>query len=209
MKITNKLYNENGERLIVKNSQDDKKRIPVVFAHVDVVNGNGLKLNADSLEVSRERYPLLFEHSDNRVEDVVGYIETSGKPNDAGEFVGYITFYENTTQGQHASQLWADGVLDELSVSYFVTEYEDIDNLDGDYYLNVLSAILKEVSIVSVGADRDTHEIKDEEPEDDTEEPDENETTDDEQDENADETRDNDQEQQLNALKLEVLRGLA
>ena len=102
----------------------------------------------------------MYEHSDNSIDNVVGYVETDGKPNDKGEFVGYITFYD-TPNGQHARQLWEDGVLDELSVAYFVEDAEKIDSLDNDYYLNILKATLKEISLVSVGADRNTGAVDD------------------------------------------------
>ena len=180
MKIRTKVVNASGEEIA---PEDVSTKITVVYAHTDEVNDNGLKLNADSLIVTREKYPLLYEHSDNSIDNVVGYVETDGKPNDKGEFVGYITFYD-TPNGQHARQLWADGVLDELSVAYFVEEAEKIDSLDNDYYLNILKATLKEISLVSVGADRNTgavdelSEASDDEPEDepgeDKEEPSEN-----------------------------------
>lgn len=168
MKIRTKVVNASGEEIA---PEDVSTKIAVVYAHTDEVNDNGLKLNADSLIVTREKYPLLYEHSDNNIDNVVGYVETDGKPNENGEFVGYITFYD-TPNGQHARQLWADGVLEELSVSYFVEEAEKIDSLDNDYYLNILKATLKEISLVSVGADRNTgavdelSEDSDDEPED-------------------------------------------
>lgn len=183
MKIRTKVVNASGEEIA---PEDVSTKIAVVYAHTDEVNDNGLKLNADSLIVTREKYPLLYEHSDNNIDNVVGYVETDGKPNENGEFVGYITFYD-TPNGQHARQLWTDGVLEELSVSYFVEEAEKIDSLDNDYYLNILKATLKEISLVSVGADRKTGEVgkeqdePEDEPEDkptdepeDTEEPSEN-----------------------------------
>ena len=172
MKITNKLIDEKDNTIsvadFIKNATETtetpapKKRIEVVFAHTDIVNENRLKLNADSIKITREKYPLLFEHSDINVSNVVGYIETTGKPNEKGEFVGYITFYD-TENGKHAERLWSDGVYNELSVGYFVEEYEVMDDLNGGEYLSVLSCVLKEVSIVSVGADRDTGETKTEE----------------------------------------------
>ena len=174
MKVHNKLVDVNNNAIttetLKKNATGETvKGVTVVYAHVDVVNNNGLKLNSDSIEVTREKYPVLVEHSDARVEDVVAYITTDGKPNKQGEFIGVIHFY-NTEQGKHAAQLWADGVYNELSVSYYIQDCEIIDDLDGGEYINVKSALLKEVSIVSVGADRDTHEIKtDDEP---TDEPD-------------------------------------
>lgn len=152
MKIRTKVVNASGEEIA---PEAVSTKIAVVYAHTDEVNDNGLKLNADSLIVTREKYPLLYEHSDNSIDNVVGYVETDGKPNENGEFVGYITFYD-TPNGQHARQLWTDGVLEELSVSYFVEEAEKIDSLDNDYYLNILKATLKEISLVSVGADRKT-----------------------------------------------------
>lgn len=155
MKIRSKVVNASGEEIA---PEAVSTKIAVVYAHTDEVNDNGLKLNADSLVVTREKYPLLYEHSDNNIDNVVGYVETDGKPNKNGEFVGYITFYD-TPNGQHARQLWTDGVLEELSVSYFVEEAEKIDSLDNDYYLNILKATLKEISLVSVGADRKTGEV--------------------------------------------------
>lgn len=185
MKIRTKVVNAAGEEIAPEDvSTKAPEKITVIYAHTDEVNDNGLKLNADSLIVTREKYPLLYEHSDNSIDNVVGYVETDGKPNGKGEFVGYITFYD-TPNGQHARQLWEDGVLDELSVAYFVEEAEKIDSLDNDYYLNILKATLKEISLVSVGADRNTGAVDDlsedsddedttDEPGDDKEEPSEN-----------------------------------
>lgn len=181
MKIRTKVVNASGEEIA---PEAVSTKIAVVYAHTDEVNDNGLKLNADSLIVTRDKYPLLYEHSDNSIDNVVGYVETDGKPNENGEFVGYITFYD-TPNGQHARQLWSDGVLEELSVSYFVEEAEKIDSLDNDYYLNILKATLKEISLVSVGADRKTGAVDElsedsddkdttDEPEEDKEEPSEN-----------------------------------
>lgn len=162
MKIKNVLIDERENVItvgdLVRNSAGDNapKSYRVVYAHVDEVNDNKLQLTADSIQTTRDRYPVLVEHADNRVEDVVGYITTNGKPNEAGEFVGEITFYDTTPQAQHAEQLWRDGVINELSVSYYIKDYDVMD--DGDY-VRVNSAILKEVSLVSVGADRHTGEV--------------------------------------------------
>ena len=203
MKIRTKVVNAAGEEIA---PDAVSTKIAVVYAHTDEVNDNGLKLNADSLIVTREKYPLLYEHSDNNIDNVVGYVETDGKPNGDGEFVGYITFYD-TPNGQHARQLWTDGVLEELSVSYFVEEAEKIDSLDNDYYLNILKATLKEISLVSVGADRNTgavdelSEDSDDEPEDtpeddkeDKEEPSENSEDSEDSEELDDSTEDDDEE---------------
>lgn len=238
MKVHNKLVDVNNNAIttetLKKNATGETvKGVTVVYAHVDAVNNNGLKLNSDSIEVTREKYPVLVEHSDARVEDVVAYITTDGKPNEQGEFVGVIHFY-NTEQGKHAAQLWADGVFNELSVSYYIRDYEIIDDLDGGEYINVTSALLKEVSIVSVGADRDTHEIKTEdepadEPDTETEEPadensteqgeaetledtEEQNTTEDTTEEILEEITENEDEKrteaELNALKLEFFKNM-
>lgn len=236
MKVHNKLVDVNNNAIttetLKKNATGETvKGVTVVYAHVDVVNNNGLKLNNDSIEVTREKYPVLVEHSDARVEDVVAYITTDGKPNEQGEFVGVIHFY-NTEQGKHAAQLWADGVYNELSVSYYIQDYEIIDDLDGGEYINVKSALLKEVSIVSVGADRDTHEIKTEdeptdEPDTETDEPEgensteqgEAETVEDTEEQNTTEDtteeileeiteNENRTEAELNALKLEFFKNI-
>lgn len=162
MKIKNVLVDERDNVItvgdLVKNSAGDNapKSYRVVYAHVDEVNDNKLQLTANSIQTTRDRYPVLVEHADNRVEDVVGYITTNGKPNEAGEFVGEITFYGTTPQAQHAEQLWRDGVINELSVSYYIKDYDVME--DGEY-VRVNSAILKEVSLVSVGADRHTGEV--------------------------------------------------
>lgn len=200
MKIRTKVVNASGEEIAPEDvTTKAPEKIAVVYAHTDEVNDNGLKLNADSLIVTRDKYPLLYEHSDNSIDNVVGYVETDGKPNEKGEFVGYITFY-NTPNGQHARQLWDDGVLDELSVAYFVEEAEKIDSLDNDYYLNILKATLKEISLVSVGADRNTgavDELSEDsddtegEPEEDKEEASENSE---ESENSTDETKEDDEE---------------
>ena len=225
MKVHNKLVDVNNNAIttetLKKNATGETvKGVAVVYAHVDIVNNNGLKLNSDSIEVTREKYPVLVEHSDARVEDVVAYITTDGKPNDRGEFVGLIHFY-NTEQGKHAAQLWADGVYNELSVSYYIQDYEIIDDLDGGEYINVTSALLKEVSIVSVGADRDTHEIKteDEPTGDNSTEQGEAETVEDIEEQNTTEDtteeileeiteNENRTEAELNALKLKFFKNI-
>ena len=161
MKITSVLFDIKNNKVSVDSlisNATEARKTRVVFAHVGVVNENGLLLNADSLEVTREKYPLLVEHSDKRVEDVVGYITTTGKPNENGEFIGELYFY-NTEQGKHAGQLWLDGVFNELSVSYYIKSYDVVEQDDESSYIEVKSAILKEVSIVSVGADRETGEV--------------------------------------------------
>lgn len=199
MKIRTKVVNASGEEIAPEDvTMKAPEKIAVIYAHTDEVNDNGLKLNADSLNVTREKYPLLYEHSDNSIDNVVGYVETDGKPNGKGEFVGYITFYD-TPNGQHARQLWEDGVLEELSVAYFVEEAEKIDSLDNDYYLNILKATLKEISLVSVGADRNTGAVDElsedsDEPEDDKEEPSENSEDSEESEELDDSTEDDDEE---------------
>lgn len=162
MKIKNVLIDERENVItvgdLVRNSAGDNapKSYRVVYAHVDEVNDNKLQLTANSIQTTRDRYPVLVEHADNRVEDVVGYITTDGKPNEAGEFVGEITFYNSTPQARHAEQLWRDGVINELSVSYYIKDYDVMG--DGEF-VRVNSAILKEVSLVSVGADRNTGEV--------------------------------------------------
>lgn len=213
MKVTNKLIDEKGNYITKKELVNVKQSsqtnsIKVVYAHTGTVNDNGLKLNEDSLEVTRQRYPLLVEHADNRVEDVVGYITTDGKPNDKGEFVGEVVFY-TTPQGSHAETLWNDGVYNELSVSYYIKDFEVIDDLENGEYLNVKKALLKEVSIVSVGADRDTYEIIDgdqtedveDEPKDVEDEP--QDTIEEEVVENADES-----DNELERVKLNFLKSI-
>lgn len=162
MNINSILVDSNNNKIetntLIHNAKNDKKDgIDVVYAHISVVNDNGFSLRENSITTTRERYPLLFEHSDLRVEDVVGYIETDAKPNEKGEFIGTMYFY-NTEQGQHAKQLWLDEVINELSVSYYLDEFDVVDDGNGNVFLDVKNCILKEVSIVSVGADRATGE---------------------------------------------------
>lgn len=162
MNINSILVDSNNNKIetntLIHNAKNDKKDgIDVVYAHISVVNDNGFSLRENSITTTRERYPLLFEHSDLRVEDVVGYIETDAKPNEKGEFIGTMYFY-NTEQGQHAKQLWLDEVINELSVSYYLDEFDVVDDGTGNVFLDVKNCILKEVSIVSVGADRATGE---------------------------------------------------
>lgn len=162
MNINSILVDSNNNKIetntLIHNAKNDKKDgIDVVYAHIAMVNDNGFSLRENSITTTRDRYPLLFEHSDLRVEDVVGYIETDAKPNEKGEFIGTMYFY-NTEQGQHAKQLWLDEVINELSVSYYLDEFDVVDDGTGNVFLDVKNCILKEVSIVSVGADRATGE---------------------------------------------------
>lgn len=162
MNINSILVDSNNNKIetntLIHNAKNDKKDgIDVVYAHIAVVNDNGFSLRENSITTTRDRYPLLFEHSDLRVEDVVGYIETDAKQNEKGEFIGTMYFY-NTEQGQHAKQLWLDEVINELSVSYYLDEFDVVDDGTGNVFLDVKNCILKEVSIVSVGADRATGE---------------------------------------------------
>lgn len=162
MNINSILVDSNNNKIetntLIHNAKNDKNDgIDVVYAHIAVVNDNGFSLRENSITTTRDRYPLLFEHSDLRVEDVVGYIETDAKPNEKGEFIGTMYFY-NTEQGQHAKQLWLDEVINELSVSYYLDEFDVVDDGTGNVFLDVKNCILKEVSIVSVGADRATGE---------------------------------------------------
>lgn len=145
-------------RASLRTNSKESNSYTVVYAHADAVNSNGLKLKADSLNISREKYPVYFEHSDSSVLDTVGYIKPAPVANENGEFVGEITFYD-TDAAKHAERLWLDEVLTELSVSYYIEDAEEIDGLDDSTYILVNSAIFKEVSIVSVGADRNTGRI--------------------------------------------------
>lgn len=145
-------------RASLQTNAKESNSYQVVYAHADEVNANGLKLKADSLKLSREKYPVYFEHSDSNVLDTVGYIKPEPVANENGEFVGEITFYD-TDAAKHAERLWRDEVFTELSVSYYIEDAEEIDNLDDSTYILVNSAIFKEVSIVSVGADRNTGDI--------------------------------------------------
>ena len=142
-------------RASLKENTKASNSYTVVYAHADVVNSNVLKLKADSLKLSREKYPVYFEHSDSNVLGTVGYIKPEPLANENGEFVGELTFYD-TDEAKHAERLWLDEVLTELSVSYYIEDAEEIDGLDDSTYILVNSAIFKEVSIVSVGADRNT-----------------------------------------------------
>lgn len=179
----NKITYEEFKASLQTNAKESNS-YQVVYAHADEVNANGLKLKADSLKLSREKYPVYFEHSDSNVLDTVGYIKPEPVANENGEFVGEITFYD-TDAAKHAERLWLDEVFTELSVSYYIEDAEEIDNLDDSTYILVNSAIFKEVSIVSVGADRNTGDIdKVERTHDDT---------DDTQPDDAEDTQDGDQ----------------
>lgn len=198
MKVTNKLFDKKGNALKFKINNEMQKvnvsePIEVVYAHIEEVNENGMLIHEGSIKTTRKRYPLQFQHRDFRIEDIVGYIETDATSNEKGELVGQMYFYE-TPQGQHAKQLWDDGVLDELSVSYYIVDYEIIDNLDETTYMDVKDALLKEVSILSVGADRNTGAVgkdtDEEEPEDDTDDTSEDNPTDDNDDKQDDDNKD-------------------
>lgn len=128
--------------------------IRVVFAHVEVINSNRLSLASDAIQLTRDKYPLYFEHKDNKPTDAIGYIVPEKEPTESGEFVGFMSFYD-TDEGRHARKMWNDEVFTELSVAYYLDDYEIKNNDDGEY-IAVKKAKLKEISIVSVGADEET-----------------------------------------------------
>ena len=115
-----------------------------IVAHADIVNDNGFILDGDVIEFEREKYPFLFNHSDN---ELLGEVRTHFDDTQRA-YVSDITIYESKSDIIKAIK---NGVYDSVSISYYFDEFNFGDNDE----LIVKHAIMCEVSLVSVGADRD------------------------------------------------------
>lgn len=120
-----------------------------IIAHSDVVNDNGYFLVGNAIRFDREKYPLHYAHNDSTLDELVGYAKP--KYNEITKaYEAELVIYESEKK---LKQAILDGVFDSVSIGYYVESYSWETNDVGEYYLNITEAQMKEVSIVSVGAD--------------------------------------------------------
>lgn len=145
-----KLINNSAhiELKVVNNAESDEQSstFSAVIAHINEVNDNGYILDGDVVQFSRERYPLLYNHNSSDPKAQIGYVEPRFIV-ESGEYVANLVFNEN---GKAIQQAVIDGVYDSVSISYYVESAE----WDDEYNLVIKEALMNEVSVVSVGADK-------------------------------------------------------
>lgn len=145
-----KLVNNSAEIKTVEN-EDGSKKITAVASEVGVVNRNGMILRPNSLQLDRERYPFLYNHGEGSGE-VIGdagimYDEVSNK------YITDMNIYDSNPSILKAVE---NGAFNSVSIAYYLTDYDFNDY--GDIVVN--SAILKEVSLVSIPADPNANFIE-------------------------------------------------
>lgn len=126
-----------------------------IVAHADIVNDNGFILDGNVIEFEREIYPFLFNHSDT---ELLGEVRTEFDESQRA-YISEITIYESNSDLIKAIK---NGVYNSVSIAYYFDEFTVNDNDE----LVIKHAIMCEVSLVSVGADRDAkivaNELKEE-----------------------------------------------
>lgn len=142
-----KLVNNSAEIKTVEN-EDGSKQIMAVASEIGVVNRNGMILRPNSLQTDRERYPLLYNHGEMVIGDCgLIYDEIGNK------YVTDMNIYDTNPSILKAVE---NGAFNSVSVAYYLTDYDFNDY--GDVVVN--SAILKEISLVSVPADPNANFIE-------------------------------------------------
>lgn len=133
---------------VVNNAETDEQtpKFSAVIAHINEVNDNGYILDGDVVQFARERYPLLYNHNSSDPQAQIGYVEPRFIA-ESGQYVANLVFNEN---GKAIQQAVVDGVYDSVSISYYVENAE----WDEEYNLVIKEALMNEVSVVSVGADK-------------------------------------------------------
>ncbi|MGL5895739.1 MAG: HK97 family phage prohead protease [Lactococcus lactis] len=145
-----KLINNSAriELQVANNDENNQQNstFSAVIAHINVVNDNGYILDGDVVKFARERYPLLYNHNSEDPQAQIGYVEPRFI-SEGGQYVANLVFNGN---GESIKQAIIDGVYDSVSISYYVESAE----WDENYNLVVKEALMNEVSVVSVGADK-------------------------------------------------------
>ena len=136
----------------VTENENGDYQIKAVVAHANVVNDNGLILDGDVIEFQRETYPFLFNHTAN---DLLGEVKTTFDAEQQA-YISEITIYATK---QDIIKAIKNGVYDSVSISYYITDYDFIED---DDVIVVQRATMNEVSLVSVGADSDAKLIANE-----------------------------------------------
>lgn len=149
--INNTVHLALNENEVTEQENGDYK-IKAVVAHTETVNDNGLILDGDVIEFQRETYPFLFNHTAN---DLLGEVKTTFDAEQQA-YISEITIYATK---QDIIKAIKNGVYDSVSISYYITDYDFIED---DDVIVVQRATMNEVSLVSVGADSDAKLIANE-----------------------------------------------
>ena len=149
--INNTVHLQLAENEATEQENGDYK-IKAVVAHANVVNDNGLILDGDVIEFQRETYPFLFNHTAN---DLLGEVKTTFDAEQKA-YISEITIYATK---QDIIKAIKNGVYDSVSISYYITDYDFIEDDDA---IVVQRALMNEVSLVSVGADSEAKLIANE-----------------------------------------------
>ena len=135
---------KNAVEIDVETTEEGEKVFTAVASKVGTVNRNGLELEPTSLEIERNRYPFLYNHGGGASEVIgdvgIGYDESNNA------YMCDFVIYDSHPNIKKAVE---NGAFNSVSVSYYMTDY---DIRDDDSVL-VKSAIMNEVSLVSVPAD--------------------------------------------------------
>lgn len=128
------------------NEETGEKTLTAIASGVNTVNDNNFYLNGDVIEIQRELYPFLYEHgkaTSELIGDTRVYYDSELNVYKADLFP-----YDSMPNIKNALER---GAFSDVSIAYIVDDYDIIEN--GIIVVN--HAILREVSLVMTGADKD------------------------------------------------------
>lgn len=128
------------------NDETGEKKITAIASNVNTVNDNKFYLAGDVIEIQRELYPFLYEHG-KQSSELIGDTHVYYDP-EANVYKADLFPYDTALNIKNALER---GAFSDVSIAYLVDDYEIIEN--GIIY--VKHAILREVSLVMTGADKD------------------------------------------------------
>ena len=128
------------------NEETGEKKITAIASNVNTVNDNNFYLAGDVIEIQRDLYPFLYEHG-KQSSELIGDTHVYYDP-EANVYKADLFPYDTALNIKNALER---GAFSDVSIAYLVDDYEIVEN--GIIY--VKHAILREVSLVMTGADKD------------------------------------------------------
>lgn len=128
------------------NEETGEKKITAIASNVNTVNDNKFYLAGDVIEIQRELYPFLYEHG-KQSSELIGDTHVYYDPEE-NVYKADLFPYDTALNIKNALER---GAFSDVSIAYLVDDYEIVEN--GVIY--VKHAILREVSLVMTGADKD------------------------------------------------------
>lgn len=128
------------------NEETGEVKITAIASNVNTVNDNNFYLAGDVIEIQRDLYPFLYEHgyqTSELIGDTHVYYDKAENVYKADLFP-----YETAPNIKNALER---GAFSDVSIAYLIDDYEILEN--GVIY--VKHALLREVSLVITGADKD------------------------------------------------------